>query len=283
MILAPGEAPAEPFFLERANGQRYCLFHPPVGACRGALLYVHPFGEEMNRSRRMAALQARELAALGYGVLQLDLYGCGDSSGDFGDARWDLWLQDLAASAAWLRQRLGQPITLWGLRLGALLALDYARAAPHPVAAIILWQPVASGAVHLTQFLRLRMAGELLADGAGQPAGTATLRAALQAGEVLEVGGYDLAPELAASIDALDAATLAPTNCPVHWFEAVGGASRALPPGAERIAAGWRAQGVDLHVNVVHCPPFWSTPEVTVCPALLASTSAVFRAVSHAV
>jgi exosortase A-associated hydrolase 2 len=282
MTLPPGAAPAEPFFLESGAGQRFCLFHPPIGACRGALLYVHPFGEEMNRSRRMAALQARELAALGYGVLQLDLYGCGDSSGDFGDARWELWKQDLAAGAGWLRERLGQPVTLWGLRLGALLALDYARGAPHPVAAVILWQPVASGAVHLTQFLRLRMAGELLADSAGQPAGTGALRAALQAGEVLEVGGYDLAPALAAAIDVLDAAELAP-DCPVHWFEAVGGAGRALPPGAERIGAAWRQQGVELHMHAVHCPPFWSTPEITVCPALLAATSALFRVASHAV
>jgi alpha/beta superfamily hydrolase len=40
----------------------------------------------MNKARRMAALQARALAALGYGVLLLDLHGCGDSSGDFGDS-----------------------------------------------------------------------------------------------------------------------------------------------------------------------------------------------------
>ena len=282
MNLPPGAAPAAPFFLESGTGLGFCLFHPPLGVCRGALLYVHPFGEEMNRSRRMVALQARELAALGYGVLQIDLHGCGDSSGDFGDARWDLWKHNLAAGAAWLRQRCGQPVTLWGLRLGALLALDYARSAPHPLAALLLWQPVTSGAVHLTQFLRLRMAADLLANTPGQPAGTVALRAALQSGAVLEIGGYDLAPELAAAIDLLDAAELAPA-CPVHWFEAVGGAGRALPPGAERIAAAWRHQGVELHMHAVQCAPFWSTPEVSVCTAWLAATSAVLRVASHAV
>src|SRR5437763_12894742 len=124
MTAMPGEPSAEPFFLRTGTGQRFCLFHSPAAACRGAVLYVHPFAEEMNRSRRMAALQARALSALGYGVLQIDLYGCGDSSGDFGDARWGLRKQDLAAGAAWLHQRLYQPITLWGLRLGALLAID---------------------------------------------------------------------------------------------------------------------------------------------------------------
>ena len=51
----------------------------------------------MNKSRRMAALQARAFAEMGFGVLQIDLFGCGDSSGDFSDARWDIWKQDLIA------------------------------------------------------------------------------------------------------------------------------------------------------------------------------------------
>ena len=59
----------EPFFLRVDGGERFCLFHPPAGACRGALLYVHPFAEELNRSRRMAALLARALAGAGYGVM----------------------------------------------------------------------------------------------------------------------------------------------------------------------------------------------------------------------
>ena len=102
MTTSPARAHAEPFFLESAPGRRFCLFHPPAGACRGAVLYVHPFAEEMNKSRRMAALQARALAAAGYGVLQIDLHGCGDSDGGFGEARWEQWHADLAAARAWL-------------------------------------------------------------------------------------------------------------------------------------------------------------------------------------
>ena len=43
---------------------------------------VKAWAEEMNKARRMAALQARLLAENGYAVLQIDLHGCGDSSGD---------------------------------------------------------------------------------------------------------------------------------------------------------------------------------------------------------
>jgi len=164
-----GAPPVEPFFLEADGGQRFCLYHPPVGRARGALLYLHPFAEEMNRARRMAALQARAFTRAGHAVLQIDLAGCGDSSGDFGQARWDTWRADVALGADWLRARVDAPLRLWGLRLGALLALDYARLQDaQPVAGMLLWQPVLKGSTCLTQFLRLRLAGAMLAEGQAQ-------------------------------------------------------------------------------------------------------------------
>ena len=277
MTQPAGQRSAEPFFLEGEAGQRFCLFHPPAGAsCRGAVLYVHPFAEEMNKSRRMAALQARELAALGFGVLQIDLHGCGDSSGDFGDARWDTWKRDLALAHFWLSGRLGLPVHLWGLRLGALLALDYSTGATEPVASLLLWQPVLSGKVFLTQFLRLRVANAMLSDDKEAGNGTAALRAQLAAGETLEIAGYDLAPELAAAIEALDLAKMAPATYPVHWFEAVSAPDRPLPPGAARVGAAWTEAGAGLHTHVVACAPFWATQEITESPALLQATSSVF-------
>lgn len=268
---------AEPFFLEAAAGQRFCLFHPPHGECRGALLYVHPFGEEMNKSRRMAALQARELAAQGYGVLLLDLHGCGDSSGDFGDARWNIWKDDVALGHQWLHERLGRPVSLLGLRLGALLALDYARSAMLTVASVVLWQPVQSGAIFLTQFLRLRIANDMLAAGGEKSGGTKVLREALRAGQTLEVAGYDLTPALADEIEALDAASLTVIGCPVHWVEAVPAEGRPLSPAGAKVTAAWEQRGVDLRIHLVTCPPFWATQEITECAALLATTSSIFN------
>jgi exosortase A-associated hydrolase 2 len=235
----------------------------------------------MNRSRRIAALQARQLSALGYGVLQLDLYGCGDSSGDFGDARWDIWKDDLAAGAQWLAQRHSEPLMLWGLRLGALLALDYARTAAHPISAFVLWQPVLSGPAYLTQFLRLRTVGALLSDAASEHTSTGALRAALEGGETLEISGYDLTPELAAAISALaPLETFTPTG-PVYWFEALGSPDQSISPGAARASAAWFKRNIDLRLHPVHCPPFWATPEITVSPTWLAATSAALQESSN--
>jgi exosortase A-associated hydrolase 2 len=226
----------------------------------------------------MAALQARELAALGYGVLQVDLHGCGDSAGDFADARWDSWKRDLALAHRWLIDRLASPVHLWGLRLGALLAVDYAAGAVGPVASLALWQPVQSGKIFLTQFLRLRVANAMLSNDKDAGNSTNALRAQLAAGETLEIAGYDLAPELAAAIDALDLVQLVPPACTVHWFEAVPAADRPLPPGSARVTEAWAKAGADVRVQLVACPPFWSTQEITESPALLQATSTLFSA-----
>jgi exosortase A-associated hydrolase 2 len=275
MSAAAKIARAEPFFLQAERGQRFCLYHPAAGPCRGAVLYVHPFAEELNRARRMAALHARELAALGVGVLQIDLFGCGDSSGEFGEARWEIWQDDLARASRWLHARLERPVALWGLRLGALLALDYARQAVVPVPRLLLWQPVHHGAAFLTQFLRLRVAGDMLAGAAQQ--GTAALRAALAAGETLEIAGYDLAPEMAAAIDSASAAALVPHGIPVHWFEVVASPERPVAPALSNLLASWRAQGTDAQLQLVAGQPFWSTQENVGCDALLAASAAVWR------
>jgi exosortase A-associated hydrolase 2 len=271
--------PAEPFFVDSSPGQRFCLYHPPAGACRGAILYVHPFGDEMNKARRMAALQARRLAASGYGVLQIDLHGCGDSSGEFGEARWETWKRDLAAGAAWLGSRLAQPVSLWGLRLGGLLALDYAKSATHPVPDIILWQPVQHGGTYLKQFLRLLSVNEMLSqsgsDEQASPASNTTaLRAALLGGQMLEVAGYEIAPELGAAIDGADAARLAPTASRVHWFELVTANDRPLAPAVARLSAVWQQQGCDVRVQQVVGLPFWATQEIAESEGLLAATCA---------
>lgn len=289
MILSPAAGHAQPFFLKAAAGERFCLFHPADGACRGSLLYLHPFAEEMNKSRRMAALQARALAAQGIAVLQIDLYGCGDSSGDFADARWDIWLDDAARGRQWLEARLGRPAGLWGLRLGALLALDHAHRAPTPPRELLLWQPVHNGSAFLTQFLRLRMVNDMLAGAApaadsAAKTGTAALREQLRAGNALEVAGYELAPALADALDGLDLARLvqlAPSSCPVQWFDMVAAEGRALAPPTEKLAAAWRARGAAVAVHAVVGPQFWATQEIAVCPALLDAGSAAFSPAVH--
>ena len=266
-------APFEAFFLPVGGAERFCVFHPARGVPLGSVLYLHPFAEEMNKSRRMAALQARAFAARGYSVLQIDLFGCGESSGDFGEARWTLWKDDVRAARRWLRSRAEGPVHLWGLRLGALLAADCAQERDASFASLVMWQPVSSGVQFMTQFLRLRLSSEMLS-GAAVGAGTEQLRSQLADGRALEIAGYELAPELVSAIERLDLAALAPRNIPSHWFEV--NAEGRPSPALRRASQAWSAAGAEVELRAVHGEPFWSSVEISECLELIAVTSDTF-------
>lgn len=267
----------EPFFFDSEPGTRFSLYHAPNPRLRsrGAILYVHPFAEEMNKTRRMAAQQARAFAAIGYAVLQIDLFGCGDSCGDFLSGRWELWKHDLAVAADWLAARTdGGPLLLWGVRLGGLLALDFATV--RQVQGVILWQPFINGRTCINQFLRLRLAAEMQNDEPSALRSTAALRAELAARGRLEVAGYELDAALVKGIDGCDAATLKLLPCRVDWFASGAPAARKLAASAVRLAERWAPLGVNLHFHPVEGVPFWATSDIVECPALLAATAAEF-------
>ena len=256
----------EPFFLDGPRGRLFCILHRPVGAPLGGFLYLHPFAEEMHKSRRMAALQSRRLAELGYVVLQVDLTGCGDSWGDFGDSTWDIWKADGLAAWNYLRQHAPLPLKIWGLRIGATLAADLSCELPD-VSELLLWQPVLSGETFLTQFLRIRLAGDMLTD-AGNQTGTKELRARLQHGIALEVGGNMIGPMMAGSLDTLRLVDMKPP-CPVMWIEVGSEATNQPSPSSKRIIDAWGAEGVTVKYGMVEGVAFWNAQEIVECASLL--------------
>ena len=281
------------FFLpaELAEGsQRFCLFYPAEwgqngGAPRGLVLYIHPFAEEMNKARRMAALQARALAQGGYSVLQIDLSGCGDSSGDFGDATWQSWVSDVVQGCHWLRsqsniQSAGSdnvPLWLWGLRAGCLLAVE---ASGQLVEAcnFLFWQPPSSGKPLLQQFLRLKVAGDMLG---GQSKGVMeSMRQQLAAGSPVEIAGYMLSSGLAMGLE--QAALVPPASMGqarrLEWFELSTREDAGLSPVSAKTIAQWQQAGFRIGNHIAHGPAFWQTTEIEDAPALIAATTAALSA-----
>ena len=268
----------EAFFLPVEPGLRFCILTKPAAAPRRGVVYLHAFAEEMNKSRRMAALQARRLAAEGCVVLQIDLLGCGDSSGEFADARWEAWKRDAQAAVSWIEQRYAVPITLWGLRLGAALAVDVADA-ELGVDHLLLWQPVTDGSQFLSQFLRLRLAGEMLARGAATTAMRELTEEMHRVG-LLEIAGYELHANLAARMEALKLEALKPAVKRADWIEVVADRTLALRPASRRVVETWTGVGIDTHVGQVVGEPFWSTVEIAECAELLDLTAAAVRRLS---
>ena len=272
----------EPFFLRvdaGALGQRFALYHAPRLGIRGLVVHVHPFAEEMNKSRRMAALQARALAAEGFAVLQLDLLGCGDSAVDFGDATWVQWVADVVHACQWLQQRHANdetatatlPLWLWGHRAGALLAVQAAQQLG-AACNLLLWQPATAGKTVLQQFLRLKAAGDLL--GGQAKSVMEQMRGALASGQPVEVAGYTLHPALCRG---LEQALLQPPGLPagrVEWLELSPQDNASLSPAATNQVHQWRQAGWAVRTHLARGPAFWQTTEIEDAPALLQATVA---------
>jgi len=275
-------------------GRRFAIYHAPNPnlPLRGLVVYVHPFAEEMNKSRRMAALQARALARAGFAVLQIDLLGCGDSAGDFGDATWDLWVNDIVQACGWLRRLVRQdllsdidlqPLWLWGLRGGCLLAAAAATKL-NTACNFLFWQPAASGKTLLQQFLRLKAAAEM-ASGGGK-AILAELRQDIERAHAVHVAGYWLHPDMAAG---LEHATLRPPSpacmqasviARMVWLEVSTAVIPTLSPASAMAVSKWELAGYAQVSAAVHGPAFWQTVEIEDAPQLVDATLAHLSATS---
>ncbi|MDP1684486.1 hydrolase 2, exosortase A system-associated [Hydrogenophaga sp.] len=261
------------FFLPTPTGQRFCLFHPAQGPrLQGSVLYLHPFAEELNTTRRVVARQARALAQAGFAVLQIDLLGCGDSEGEFADATWEAWLEDAHRAYDWLAEHAPGPVWLWGMRSGALLATALAARLPRP-AHLLLWQPVINGQQMLQQFLRLHAAGQWLTDGNKDLGKDTTPAQALASGASVDIAGYTLSPALAQGLSA--ARMLAPVPAmPAHliWIDTTTQPEPTLNPAASTHLDTWRKAGWSVNDQAINSPAFWQTIGTDEAPALLAAT-----------
>jgi exosortase A-associated hydrolase 2 len=262
---------AEALFLPIHPGRRFCILHRPSRRrkIKGAVLCVHPFAEELNKTRRMLAAGSRALAEEGWAVMQIDLLGCGDSSGEFKDADWQRWLADLTAAQRWLTEQYEAPLWLWGIRAGCLLAAE-ALPAMNNAPNLLLWQPVYSGRQHLTQFLRIHEAGEMLS-GNVERSVTEGVRDQLFAGSSVEVAGYELAPAMARALHEAEFTLPASYQRVIVVLE-VASQEAGLSPASEVRFARLEESGCRVKFRVVRGSPFWQTVEITECRALIEAT-----------
>ena len=263
-----------PFFFAGAAGRVFCIFigPPPEVPRRAGVLFVAPFAEEMNKSRRQVMLQARSLASVGYGVLLMDLFGTGDSEGDFANGRLEFWHRDLLDGAGWLEEAGFSALVVWGLRWGSLLAVEVFRDLGARSRRLVLWQPVLDGAQHIDQFIRLRVASSMLRGGAGVT--VRDLRGTLAAGSTVEVAGYELHPALVDAIDCRKLSASPPASgSVVDWIEVVTGSDVGMGIASKLTISAWQQNGVDVRGAVVVGQQFWSTVEVCVAPTLIQYTT----------
>ncbi len=264
-------------FVDGAHGPIFALLRRPTGEARGGVLVVPPFAEEMNKCRRMVAEVSMGLADAGIATLIPDLYGTGDSGGEFDDCDWEGWRHDLLQVGQWaVDQRQVSFTGILAIRLGAALAAQLAAVDSFPrMDRAVLWQPVFDGKRYLTQFLRLRIAASMLEE--DKKESLADLRQRLSAGETLAIAGYDLSGRMAAALDNLAApATLPGPWTQLHWMEIVRDAEAGMPAASKMLVEKSRAAGQSVNTELVMGEPFWSSTEIVVNETMVAATVAAF-------
>lgn len=227
-----------PVHLDGQKGRLFAVYYPPAAgaAPRGQILFVAPFAEELNEFRYGAALQARRFSSAGFGTMLLDLFGCGESGGHFEEATWAVWKTDVCAAVAWLDRQHGGPLIFWGIRTGAMLALDVAGEPGMTIHGLLLWSPVVDGGRYIEDVLRR----QAIIDGAaGRGATLRWFRDQLAAGNSVEALGYELSAVLVQELQSLSLFNLPTPKCRVDWFD-LNVEENAYREGVD----GWKAQGV---------------------------------------
>jgi exosortase A-associated hydrolase 2 len=266
----------EAFFLGTAADRRFCVLSRPTGRPVGALLHIHAFAEELNRSRRMVALASKAFAEQGWTVLQMDAHGCGDSEGDFGDATWDSWVHDIDRAHAWLADDTPGPMALWSHRAGSLLAANWLARTAHSTVPLLAWQPVLQGKQYLTQFLRIRLGADLAQSPEAKNVLT-ELRASLHAGERASIGGYWLSPALAEGLENAAFTLPAGHTGPVTALEVASGDRPEPTPALRKWLEGANAKGLRCQGQAVQGHKFWQSKEVETALALVEPSLAALR------
>lgn len=234
----------------------------------------------MNKSRRLFTLQAQTLCDAGFAVAVFDLFGTGDSEGDFGDASIDIWKNDCEDVLTFLHEQGFSHCIPLCVRFGALLLDHVLHVSKLSIHHAIFWQPVTSGAQSLNQFLRLQSAANLMSDEAGPS--VSDMQSTLKSGTPVEVAGYTISPELfgqsqALKLDALDVTRLGR----IDWFAVAGSVDAPMPAAATRHAQSWIEKGLKVNSRIIEGAQFWAATELVVVPELVARTTAAVTSGAH--
>ena len=260
----------EAAFVDGSRGRLFVLLRGPASAT-SAVLIVPPFAEEMNKARRTITDTTRELARRGTASICVDLFGTGDSEGDFAQTSWEGWIDDLATAEEWCRRSHGLQVTgILAARLSCALAAAYAARRQQPLDRWVFWQPVLDGTRYMDQFLRLKLAASMFGDGPKRT--VADLRREIGQSGTLEIAGYALSADLLAEIDRVRLERI-DARWPLHWFELVRDAGDSVPVPTARLIEKLRSDGCDVQLRTIASDPIWTSTEIVVSAELATATA----------
>jgi exosortase A-associated hydrolase 2 len=259
----------EAFFFQGAVGRLFAVLYRSRIHNR-CLIVVPPFAEEMNRCRRQISETARLIAESHCSVLVPDFFGTGDSEGEFADARWDIWVQDLICAGKWAASTGFDANGVLSVRLGSAIVADAMRHNEFADIPTAFWQPIVQGQVFLRQFLRLKVAAEM----SRQHAITVEdVQSQLDREGSVNVGGYEISAELAGSIQDVTPLTYKDLRfAEVAVLELLRGGKRSGQTEGSQLIEALGNKSADVSYAELSGLPYWSLGDGAVSRSLAEET-----------
>jgi len=215
-------------FVPGVGGRLFCISTAPIkpaSSIEYTVIIVPPFAEELNRSRRFLTLLRYKLSSAGSTVALVDLFGTGDSEGEFVNASVDIWLDDLSRIIELHSPEESGTLCLLGVRSGCLIIEKMLRDSTSEQARknlnnIVYIQPEISGYDVVQRMLRTRVASRRFAGDKSET--TEMLWEKLESGDPVDTSGYVIGGSLALGMRSLqiDPQALPPVK-KARWFSLV--------------------------------------------------------------
>ncbi|SFK83726.1 exosortase A system-associated hydrolase 2 [Nitrosomonas aestuarii] len=261
-----------PSFIQGGVGKLFSIHYAPdcITSESECFVVASSFAEEMNRCRYMGTMLAQQLTQQNFGFLVVDAYGTGDSDGEFRDSNWEQSCQDLMTAVSYADTLGYKQVSIMGVRLGALQAMQISGAIKN-LKRLIFWQPVINGQATLTQFLRIKIAASMQRDEKVET--TQEMEKQIENGQYISVSGYEVGPDLFKGIKAAKFESyIGAVSVPVGWFTVISSTDRKTPRGDLMMIEKWRQKGVAVNHQEIVGPPFWLAHERTLVPELVDAT-----------
>jgi pimeloyl-ACP methyl ester carboxylesterase len=234
-----------PLYFGTGERRIFGIYEPAAGAGTRsrATVLCHPLGSEYIYAHRSMRQLALKLCRAGHHTLRFDFFGTGDSAGEMTDADLRGWETDVESAIEGLEDIVGDAhVTLIGLRLGANIAATVAARRSKDIDALVLWDPIVSGAEYLREL------GVAIQTEPDAPDARSAERAAS-----LEVQGFPLTPSMLRELQSIELNTVISAP-PVRSLMLV---TQRTPShgslGASRTAAGGAAS-LTLEYMTAECP-----------------------------
>lgn len=222
--------------------------HPsPTG-----LVFCPPFCQEMVTTYSRLARLSKQLAANEIGVMRFHPSGTGESDGLTSEFTLDSVLRETVMARRAAEERLKtKRLGYFGLRFGAAVAVM--AAAAQPVDFLILWCPLINLQRYFRDLLRLQLTKEAVHQHRSQIRHTTQqMVLELQAGNTVDIFGYELSPALYRQMTAASSWPQIPPAGKILWL-----ARPDEQRSAMEIVETWRGAGSQVDFETIAEPIFW--------------------------